>query len=137
MKKYILLINFIFLFFGFFSQKNTLDTSQMCIPYSVAKQILVDLNNYDKLQKEVKTYLEEVYQLETKIIILQKENNFWEKKDQLNKEIISEKNKSIEIIKEENKNLNKENKRIKTKNTIYNIISAVIIAPLTYYVIFK
>jgi hypothetical protein len=109
----------------------------MCIPYPVAKQILLDLNNYDKLQEVVKTYKEEIYELNKKTQVLQKENDSWEKEDSLNREIISEKNKAIEIIKEENKGLREENKRIKTKNTLYNIISAVIIAPLTYIALLK
>jgi len=137
MKKNILLIIFTFLCLGFLSQKNNSDTSQMCIPYPVAKQILLDLNNYDKLQEVVKTYKEEIYELNKKTQILQKENDSWEKEDSLNREIISEKNKAIEIIKEENKGLRDENKRIKTKNTLYNIISAVIIAPLTYIALLK
>jgi hypothetical protein len=137
MKKNILLIIFTFLCLGFLSQKNNSDTSQMCIPYPIAKQILLDLNNYDKLQEVVKTYKEEIYELNKKTQVLQKENDSWEKEDSLNREIISEKNKAIEIIKEENKGLRDENKRIKTKNTLYNIISAVIIAPLTYLVLLK
>lgn len=137
MKKNILLIIFTFLCLGFLSQKNNSDTSQMCIPYPVAKQILLDLNNYDKLQEVVKTYKEEIYELNKKTQLLQKENDSWEKEDSLNREIISEKNKAIEIIKEENKGLREENKRIKTKNTLYNIISAVIIAPLTYIALLK
>lgn len=137
MKKNILLIIFTFLCLGFLSQKNNSDTSQMCIPYPVAKQILLDLNNYDKLQEVVKTYKEEIYELNKKTQVLQKENDSWEKEDSLNREIITEKNKAIEIIKEENKDLRDENKRIKTKNTLYNIISAVIIAPLTYIALLK
>jgi len=137
MKKNILLIIFTFLCLGFLSQKNNSDTSQMCIPYPVAKQILLDLNNYDKLQEVVKTYKEEIYELNKKTQVLQKENDSWEKEDSLNREIIGEKNKAIEIIKEENKGLREENKRIKTKNTLYNIISAVIIAPLTYLALLK
>jgi len=137
MKKNILLIIFTFLCLGFLSQKNNSDTSQMCIPYPIAKQILLDLNNYDKLQEVVKTYKEEIYELNKKTQVLQKENDSWEKEDSLNREIISEKNKTIEIIKEENKGLREENKRIKTKNTLYNIISAVIIAPLTYLALLK
>ena len=137
MKKNILLIIFTFLCLGFLSQKNNSDTSQMCIPYPIAKQILLDLNNYDKLQEVVKTYKEEIYELNKKTQVLQKENDSWEKEDSLNREIIGEKNKAIEIIKEENKGLREENKRIKTKNTLYNIISAVIIAPLTYIALLK
>ena len=137
MKKNILLIIFTFLCLGFLSQKNNSDTSQMCIPYPVAKQILLDLNNYDKLQEVVKTYKEEIYELNKKTQVLQKENDSWEKEDKLNREIIGEKNKAIDIYKSENEDLKKENKRLKTKNGLYNIISALVIAPLTYIVVFK
>jgi uncharacterized membrane protein YgaE (UPF0421/DUF939 family) len=109
----------------------------MCIPYPVAKQILLDLNNYDKLQEVVKTYKEEIYELNKKTQVLQKENDSWEKEDSLNREIIGEKNKAIDIYKSENEDLKKENKRLKTKNGLYNIISAVIIAPLTYLALLK
>ena len=51
--------------------------------------------------------------------------------------IISEKNKAIDIYKSENEDLKKENKRLKTKNGLYNIISAIIIVPLTYLAITK
>ena len=91
MKKNILLIIFTFLSFLVFTQKNTTDTSQMCIPYPIAKQILLDLNNYDKLQEIVKTYKEEIYELNKKTQVLQKENEAWEKEDSLSKEIIKEK----------------------------------------------
>jgi hypothetical protein len=43
----------------------------------------------------------------------------------------------VKIYKEENENLNKEMKRLKTKNTLFNIISGAIIAPLTYLAVFK
>jgi uncharacterized membrane protein YgaE (UPF0421/DUF939 family) len=109
----------------------------MCIPYPIAKQILLDLNNYDKLQEVVKTYKEEIYELNKKTQVLQKENDSWEKEDKLNREIIGEKNKAIDIYKSENEDLKKENKRLKTKNGLYNIISALVIAPLTYMVVFK
>jgi phage host-nuclease inhibitor protein Gam len=120
-----------------FSQKNNTDTSEMCIPYSVAKKILVDLNNYDKLQEISKTYKEEIFELNKKTEVLTKENDAWQKEDKLNSEIISEKNKAIQIYKDENKDLKKENERLKTRNVLYNIISAVIIAPLTYISFFK
>ena len=41
------------------------------------------------------------------------------------------------IVETENKDLRKENKRLKTKNGLFNIISAAIIAPLTYLLIIK
>ena len=137
MKKNILILIIMFFCLNVFSQKNNTDTSEMCIPYSVAKKILIDLNNYDKLQEISKTYKEEIFELNKKTEVLNKENDAWQKEDKLNREIISEKNKAIDIYKSENKDLKEENKRLKTRNVLYNIISAVIIAPLTYISIFK
>ena len=128
---------FLFVNLSIFSQKNNSDTTEMCIPYPVAKKILLDLNNYDKLQEVSKTYKEEIYQLSKKVELLNKENESWQKEDKLNKELISEKTKTIEIYKSENEDLKKENKRLKTKNGLYNIISAIIIVPLTYIAITK
>ena len=57
--------------------------------------------------------------------------------DKLNKDLIVEKDKTIEIYKSENESLKKENKRLKTKNGLYMIISAIIITPLTYIAVTK
>jgi len=109
----------------------------MCIPYPVAKQILIDLNDYDRLKEVVVTYKNEIYELNNKVLFLKKENDGWLEDNKLNKEIILEKNKTIEIYKSENDDLKKENKRLKTKNGLYNIISALIIVPLTYIALTK
>lgn len=115
----------------------TVDTSEICMPYTVAQKILLDLNNYDKLKETIPTYQNEILQLNKKVELLNKEKDAWRKEGELSKEIIVEKNNSITIYKTENEDLKKENKRLKTKNGLYNIISAVIIAPLTYIAIFK
>lgn len=133
----ILLLIFMFLSVNLFSQKTTIDTNQICVTYSVAQKILLDLNDYDRLKEVIVTYKSEIYELNNKVIYLNKENDAWLTEDKLNKEIISEKNKSIEIYKSENDDLKKENKRLKTKNGLYNIISAIIIVPLTYIAITK
>jgi hypothetical protein len=75
--------------------------------------------------------------LNNKVLFLKKENDGWLEDNKLNKEIILEKNKTIEIYKSENDDLKKENKRLKTKNGLYNIISALIIVPLTYIALTK
>ena len=133
----ILLLMFMFLSVNLFSQKTTIDTNQICVPYSVAQKILLDLNDYDRLKEVIVTYKSEIYELNNKVIYLNKENDAWLTEDKLNKELISEKTKTIEIYKSENEDLKKENKRLKTKNGLYNIISAIIIVPLTYLAITK
>ena len=140
MKKIIILLISIFLCTNLLSQnskKVSKDTSEICIPYSVGQKILLDLNNYDKLKEVVVTYKSEIYELENKSLFLNKEIIAWKKEDELNQEIITEKNETIKIYKSENEDLKKENKRLKTRNGLFNIISGLIITPLTYYAIFK
>lgn len=140
MKNLYVLIVLMFFSFNGLSQatkKQIQDTNEMCIPYPVAQKILLDLNDYDRLKEVVVSYQNEVYELNTKVSLLKKENESWKEDSKLHREIISEKDKAIEIYKSENEDLKIENKRLKTKNGLYNIISAVIIAPLTYLAIFK
>lgn len=130
------------MFFGLygFGQKTISiknDTTQMCIPYPVAQKILLDLNDYDRLKEVVITYKNEIYELNNKNVVMSKEIEAWKQQDTFNKEIISEKNETIKIYSSENDDLRKENKRLKTKNGLISIISAVIIAPLTYISAFK
>ena len=140
MKKIIILLISILLCTNLFSQKSkkvSEDTSEICIPYSVGQKILLDLNNYDKLKEVVVTYKSEIYELENKSLFLNKEIVAWKKEDELNQEIITEKNETIKIYKSENEDLKKENKRLKTRNGLFYIISGLIITPLSYYAIFK
>jgi hypothetical protein len=138
MKKLIFFISFVMVsFIGETQVKKTIDTSEIYIPYSVAQKMLLELNEYDKLVELSKLDKKEIYELNSKIILLQKTNDSWQLKDSLNGQIIVQTEDKVKIYKEENKDLKKENKRLKIKNGLYNIISAVIIAPLTYLVIFK
>jgi hypothetical protein len=140
MKNIYVIFIFVFITFCGFSQTTKpmiIDTTQMCIPYSVAQQILLDLNEYDRLKEVTITYKNEIYELNNKVLLLDKQNDAWIEDNKLNREIILEKNKAIEIYKSENDELKKENKRLKTKNGLFNIISAIIIVPLTYLAIVK
>jgi hypothetical protein len=119
------------------AQKGIKDTSQMCIPYSVAQKMLLDLNDYDRLKEVTKLDKKEITELNNKIVLLNKVNQTWVEKDSLSREIISETEEKVKIYKEENERLADDNKRLKTKNTIFNIISGAIIAPLTYMALFK
>lgn len=139
MKQKITFILFFVVFFTFgqTSKNKTIDTNQICMPYSVAQKILLDLNNYDKLKETIPTYQNEINQLNKKTELLVKENDAWKKEDDLNRQIILEKNESIKIYKSENEDLKNENKRLKIKNGLFNIISGIIIVPLTYFAVLK
>jgi hypothetical protein len=138
MKKLIFLI--LFLFVSFISEaqvKKPVDTTQMSIPYNIVQKMLFDLNDYDKLKELSNLDKKEITELNNKIVFLEKTNKTWIEKDSLSGQIILQTEEKVKIYQEENKNLNKENKRLKTKNTLFNIISGAIIAPLTYLLIFK
>lgn len=140
MKTLLILIFLIVGNMSIFSQTNkkvVVDTNLTCIPNDVARKILLDLNDYDRLKAVIITYEKEIYELNNKIVLLEKETQSWSKSDSLNNEIIKEKNKTIEIFKNENQDLKKENKRLKTKNGLYMILSAIIITPLTYIAVTK
>ena len=140
MSKFYILFIVMFLSINVFSQnkkQSVIDTNQMCIPYSVAQKILLDLNDYDRLKEVVITYNNEIYELNNKILVIKKENEVWKQQDKLNSELIVEKDKAIVIYTSENEDLKTENKRLKTKNGLYNIISALIIVPLTYIIVSK
>jgi len=138
MKKIIFLISFVFVSFISEAQsKKPIDTTQICIPYDVAQKMLLDLNDYDRLKELSKLDKKEITELNNKIGLLEKTNNTWEVKDSLSGQIILQTEEKVKIYKEENENLNKEVKRLKTKNTLFNIIAGAIIAPLTYIAVFK
>jgi hypothetical protein len=138
MKKIIFIIYFILIGFVAETQvKKTTDTTQLCIPYNVAQKILLELNDYDKLKELSKLDKEEINELNDKINLLEKTNNVWSEKDSLSDRIIKGNEEKFNIVESENKDLRKENKRLKTKNGLFNIISAAIIVPLTYLLIIK
>jgi hypothetical protein len=138
MKQIIFLISFVFVSFISEAQvKKPIDTTQICIPYDVAQKMLLDLNDYDRLKELSKLDKKEIIELNNKIVLLEKTNKTWVEKDSLSNQIILQTEEKVKIYKEENENLNKEVKRLKTKNTLFNIIAGAIIAPLTYLAVFK
>ena len=138
MKRIILLtIILLFSFVGLTQKIKPVDTSELCIPYGVAQKMLLDLNDYDRLKELSKLDKKEIIELNNKIGLLEKTNKTWEVKDSLSGQIILQTEEKVKIYKEENENLNKEIKRLKTKNTLFNIIAGAIIAPLTYIAVFK
>jgi len=138
MKKIFLIFSLVFIsFIGEAQVKKPIDTTQMCIPYDVAQKMLLDLNDYDRLKEVSKLDKKEITELNNKIIFLDKVNKTWEEKDSLSLVIISETEEKVNIYKEENKNLSIENKKLKAKNTFFNILSGAIIVPLTYVILLK
>lgn len=134
--KFVISILFVFLTTFVFSQKNV-DTTILYIPVKVAKSILIDLNEMDRLKKQEETYIKEIYQLEVKVFKNEKIISVLEEKNKKNEKIISLSESKYKLLDEDNKNLRTEIKRIKTKHIIIDIIGGSIITGLTYILVFR
>ena len=122
---------------SFAQQKPKTEPTEMSIPYDVAQKMLLDLNDYDRLKELSKLDKEEIKQLNNKILFLEKTINTWEQKDTLNKEIISNVEQKFKIVNDQNDELRKEVKKLKSKNTITQIVSGALITTLTVFSIMK
>jgi hypothetical protein len=122
---------------SFTQQKPKTEPTEMSIPYDVAQKMLLDLNDYDRLKELSKLDKEEIKQLNNKILYLEKTIITWEQKDTLNKEIISNVEQKFKIVNDQNNELRKEVKMLKTKNILTQIISGTLITTLTVFTIMK
>ena len=135
--KNILILFFILLTKVSFGQIIESDTTTLLIPVNVAKSILVDLNDLERLKKQEVTYKNEIIQLENKVFKNEKIITTLEEKDKKNNEIIELKDSKYKLVDDENKELRDDIKKIKTKNIIIEIVGGSIITALTYIIVFK
>ena len=111
------------------------DTTEICLPYTVGKQIMLDLNKLDSTTAILKLTEEEVIELNKKIDIQKSVITTMEEKVKTSETIIQKTNEKFQIVDNINKDLTSDNKKLKRKNTIIQIVSAVIIGALTYEVV--
>lgn len=135
--KNILILFFILLTKVSFGQIIESDTTTLLIPVNVAKSILVDLNDLERLKKQEVTYKNEIIQLENKVFKNEKIITTLEEKDKKNNEIIQLKDSKYKLVDDENKELRDDIKKIKTKNIIIEIVGGSLITVLTYIIAFK
>ena len=149
MKKIILLF-FIFNFLTVFGQKTPeTDSSEICFPYHVGQKILLDLNDYDKVKDLLKLSENEIdtltalkiatnaveYEIDTHNLIINKKDGiikFMEQKDTTYQKIIGFKDEKFNLVSEENKNLRSDIHKLKTKNTIIEIVAGFFVMSITY-----
>lgn len=140
MKKFFLLTILSFLSTFVMSQEQTInnvDTTVVCIPVEVVSQIVLDLNELDRLKKITEIQEKEINELNNKVEVYENLVETLEVKDSLNVIIIGQIEEKVEIYADENKRLRKENDKIKRTNKVITFISTSVIIPLTYIILFK
>jgi hypothetical protein len=133
--KNILTVLFLLVSITSFSQIKKVDTTEICLPYSVGKQIMLDLNRLDSTTAILKLTETEVIELNKKIDAQQGIIGNLEDKVKIGDTIIQKTNEKFEIVDRINKDLTVENKKLKRKNVIIEIVSGVLIGALTYKVV--
>lgn len=113
------------------------DTTEICIPYKVGKQIMIDLNKLDSISAILKLNKDVVVELNKKIEVQQSIIITMEEKIKTSEIIIQKTNDKFQIVDNINKDLTSDNRKLKRKNTIIQIISSAIIGGLTYGIIVK
>ena len=118
-----------------FSQIKKVDTTEICLPYSVGKQIMLDLNRLDSTTAILKLTETEVIELNKKIDAQQGIIRNLEDKVKISDTIIQKTNEKFDIVDKINKDLVTDNKKLKRKNVIIEIVSGILIGALTYQLV--
>ena len=118
-----------------FSQIKKVDTTEICLPYSVGKQIMLDLNRLDSTTAILKLTETEVIELNKKIGAQQGIIGNLEDKVKMSDTIIQKTNEKFDIVDKINKDLVTDNKKLRRKNVIIEIVSGILIGALTYQVV--
>lgn len=116
---------------------NKIDTTKLCFPVEVGRQILLDLNECDKNKELLKITEKEVTELNKKIIEKDNVINSLNQKDSLSTVVINETEEKFKIVYEENKNLRGDIKKMRTKHIVVESITGFISATLIYIIAFK
>ena len=118
-----------------FGQIKKVDTTEICLPYSVGKQIMLDLNRLDSTTAILKLTETEVIELNKKIDAQQGIIGNLEDKVKMSDTIIQKTNEKFDIVDKINKDLVTYNKKLRRKNVIIEIVSGILIGALTYQVV--
>ena len=133
--KNIILVLFLLVSLTSFGQIKKVDTTEICLPYSVGKQIMLDLNRLDSTTAILKLTETEVIELNKKIDAQQGIIGNLEDKVKMSDTIIQKTNEKFDIVDKINKNLVTDNKKLRRKNVIIEIVSGILIGALTYEVV--
>jgi hypothetical protein len=137
MKKLLLIVLFLVAFVSYGQKEITKDTNFTCLPNNVARQVLRDLNELDRLKKNEVLYVNEIKELEKKSVVQDSTISKLEQRDKVNLAIIQSTEEKVKLIKEDNELLRKEIKRINIKTNIIEIVSGAIMSTIIYIQLFK
>ena len=137
MKNTLLILSLIISFVGYSQKTPKVDSTEICFPYQVGQQILLDLNDCDESKKLLEISKKEVKLLNKKVAEQDTIIEDLKKKVVVSDSIIARNEDKFKTVDEENKNLRGDITKLKLKNTIFNIVGGAIIGGLTYIIIFK
>ena len=137
MKKILLLLTFIFSSYLYSQKELNKDTTQICFPTDIGRQIVTDLNELDRLKENEKLTEKEITELETKIVKQDSIISKLQQKDINNELIVNGVEEKYELVEEDNKDLRKNLKWAKIKTNIIEIVSGVLMATFVYIELFK
>lgn len=116
---------------------NKIDTTKLCFPVEVGRQILLDLNECDKNKELLKLTEKEVVELNNKITQKDSIITSLNQKDSLSSVIITKTEEKFKIVNDDNEKLRKDMKKMRTKHIIVESITGFISATLIYIIAFK
>jgi len=137
MKKLLVLLMFI-CSFNLFSQKEIKnDTTQICFPTEVGRQIELDLNELDRLKELQKLTEFEITELEKKIVKQDSVISKLEQKDINNQLIVAGVEEKFKLVDQDNKDLRNKLKWSGIKSNIIEIVSGTLMATFVYIQLYK
>lgn len=137
MKQLFILFFILFSFLSIAQKDLKVDTNTICVPTIVGKQILLDLNELDRLKDNEKLTKKEISELEKKVVKQDSIISKLTQKDVNNQLIVKGVEEKYKLVEEDNKNLRKELKWIGIKNNIIEIVSGALMASFVYIELFK
>ena len=137
MKNILFLLFVLFSFISISQKEIKNDTNEICFPSKVGKQILLDLNELDKLKETEKLTKAEIIELEKKVVKQDSIISKLEQKDVNNLLIVKSVEEKYKLVEEDNKDLRGKIKSIGIKNNIIEIVTGVIMSSIIYIQIFK
>jgi hypothetical protein len=135
--KVLLLLIFTISFYSFSQKDIKNDTTQICFPTSVGRQIVSDLNELDKLRDLKKLTDNEISDLEKKIVKQDSIISKLEQKDINNQLIVAGVEEKYKLVEEDNKDLRNKLKWAGIKTNIVEIVSGFLMATFVYIELFK